>query len=151
MEVMKNGLKEANKALLKANMQLLGDIAQATGAPMKQYFKKCCVPLLFNLSDKQSLVRDAVLEAMKKWEKAIGATPIVQQLVIQCETENPELRKYSLTWVIEHKDGIQGAEVELMVKPLCVCLCDKDSKIRVQAEEIIVVVMQQTGFEPFQR
>jgi len=36
-----------------------------------------------------------------------------------------------------------------MVKPLLDCLTDKVSKIRTMAEEIIVEVMSQIGFEPF--
>ena len=36
-----------------------------------------------------------------------------------------------------------------MVKPLVDCLTDKVSKIRTMAEEIIVEVMSQIGFEPF--
>jgi hypothetical protein len=38
-----------------------------------------------------------------------------------------------------------------MVKPLVDCLLDKVSKIRQQAEEVIVEVMSMTGFEPFSR
>ena len=39
-------LKESNKAVLKAFMALLGDIAEAVGEPMKGYQKKCLVPLI---------------------------------------------------------------------------------------------------------
>jgi hypothetical protein len=38
-----------------------------------------------------------------------------------------------------------------MVKPLVDCLLDKVSKIRSQAEEVIVDVMAFTGYEPFSR
>lgn len=72
MENLKTGMKESNKAVIKSNIQLMGFLAEATGAPLKLYTKKCLVPLIFNLSDKQSLVRNDVIECMNKWSEAIG-------------------------------------------------------------------------------
>jgi hypothetical protein len=46
MQLMTLALKESNKAVLKAFMALLGDIAEAVGEPMKGYQKKCLVPLI---------------------------------------------------------------------------------------------------------
>ena len=37
MDAMKQGLKDPNKAVLKANIQLLGLIAEAVGSPMSKY------------------------------------------------------------------------------------------------------------------
>jgi hypothetical protein len=82
MECLKLGMKEANKSVLKANMCLLGDLAFYVGAPIKQWFKKCAIPMLFLLSDKQNLVRECVLEQIKKWSEAIGSSLIVQQLIV---------------------------------------------------------------------
>jgi len=88
------------------------------------------VPLLFNLSDKQSLVRADVVECMNKWAEAIGAEPVITWTCNQLETENPELREEGLKWILAHKDGVKGADHTLMVKPLVDCLLDKVSKIR---------------------
>lgn len=151
MECLKAGMKEANKAVLKSNMQLLGSLAEAVGAPIKTYLKKCFEPMIFNLSDKQSLVRNDTIEAVNKWAEAIGNEPVVQMLCVQMETENPELRDEGFKWILAHKEGIKGADHQLMVKPLMSCLTDKVSKIRSCAEEVIVEVMAFTGFEPFAR
>lgn len=86
---------------------------------------------------------------MNKWAEAIGPEQIVTYTCIYLETENPELRDEGLRWIQAHKDGIKKAEHSLMVKPLVDCLTDKVSKIRTMAEEIIVEVMSQIGFEPF--
>lgn len=77
MEALKGAMKESNKAVLKANISLLADLAEAMGAPIKNYTKKCFVPMLYNLSDKQSLVRDEVVACMNKWAEAIGAETVV--------------------------------------------------------------------------
>lgn len=57
MEQLKNGMKDPNKAVVKVYIQLLGLLAEAIGPAVKQYVKKCFVPMLTNISDKQSLVR----------------------------------------------------------------------------------------------
>jgi len=53
--------------------------------------------------------------------------------------------------LLANKSSIKGADHSAMVKPLVDCLLDKVSKIRQQAEEVIVEVMSVTGFEPFSR
>lgn len=130
MEALKGAMKEANKAVLKANISLLSSLAEAMGAPIKAYTKKCFIPMLFNLSDKQSLVRDEVVGCMDKWSEAIGSETVVQYACAQLEQENPELREEGLKWILAHKDGIKGADHSIMVKPLVDCLLDKVSKIR---------------------
>lgn len=52
MDAMKNGMKDPNKAVVKVYIILLGLLAEAIGAPIKQFGKKCFVPMLANLSDK---------------------------------------------------------------------------------------------------
>lgn len=52
MDVMKKAMKDANKAVVKVFIILLGLLADAVGGPIKKYQKKCFVPMLSNLSDK---------------------------------------------------------------------------------------------------
>lgn len=129
----------------------MGQLAIALGPGIKPYVKKCMVPLIFNLSDKQSLVRKDVVEAMNKWGEAIGPEIVITWATVQMETENPELREESLLWILANKEGIKAADHSVMVKPLTMCLVDKTTKIRTKAEEVIVEVMQIVGTEPFMR
>lgn len=108
----------------------MGSLAEATGAPIKLYIKKCLIPLLFNMSDKQSLVRDITIESVNKWADAVGPEPVITWTCAQVETENPELREESFKWILQHKNEIKGADHTVMVKPLVDCLQDKSSKIR---------------------
>ncbi len=66
---MKNGMKDANKAVVKVFIGLLGSLAEAIGPQVKQFTKKVFLPLIGNLSDKQSLVRDETVAAMGKWSE----------------------------------------------------------------------------------
>ena len=67
MDAMKNGMKDPNKAVVKVYIVLLGILAEAVGPAIKQFAKKCFMPMLSNLSDKQSLVRDTVIATTNKW------------------------------------------------------------------------------------
>jgi len=50
------------------------------GAPIKTYLKKCFEPMIFNLSDKQTLVRADAIEATNKWAEAIGNESVITLL-----------------------------------------------------------------------
>lgn len=46
MDCLKQGMKEANMAGLRANIGLLGLLAEAVGQPLAKYQKKCLVPMI---------------------------------------------------------------------------------------------------------
>lgn len=77
MDVLKNGMKDPNKAVLKVFIALIGTMAEAMGASIKQYTKKCMVPMMGSITDKQTLVRADVVTAMNKWKDAIGAEYVI--------------------------------------------------------------------------
>tara|TARA_B100000780_G_C20977963_1_gene390667 strand:- start:287 stop:751 length:465 start_codon:yes stop_codon:yes gene_type:complete len=52
MDVMKKAMKDPNKAVVRAYVALLGQLAEAVGAPINKFRKKCFVPMLSGLSDK---------------------------------------------------------------------------------------------------
>lgn len=52
MGALEKSLKEANKAVLKENMNLIGLMGEALGPASKQVIKKLLVPLLRHLQDK---------------------------------------------------------------------------------------------------
>ena len=149
MDAMKNGMKDPNKAVVKVFIALLGLLAEAIGAPIKQFTKKCFVPLLNNLSDKQSLVRADVIVAMNKWADAIGPEQVINQLCPLLLVENPETRTEGFKWISEHADAIPACDTKEMVKPLVSCLTDKSKDIRTSAEDIISKVMPITGYQEF--
>jgi len=92
MDCMKVSMKEANGAVIKANLNLLGLLAEAIGDPIKMYTKKCFVPCLNFLSNKATLVRADCIAAVNKWAEAIGNPIVLKYLVGQLIVENPELR-----------------------------------------------------------
>lgn len=149
MDAMKNGMKDPNKAVVKVFIILLGLLAEALGPGIKQYTKKCYVPMLQNIMDKQALVRSEVINATNKWADAIGADAVINKMADQLIVENPESRTEIFRWILEHKDDIPNASVQDMVKPLVTCLTDKSKQIREDCQKVIMVVMPITGHQEF--
>lgn len=111
MTCFKEGMKESNKAVLKVNILVLGSLAEAIGPKIKQYFKKCFEPMAFNLSDKQTLVRQDVIQCMNKWAEALEShSEIISVIAKNMEVENPEMREEGFKWILEHLDGIKGCD-----------------------------------------
>lgn len=146
MDAMKQGMKDPNKAVVKVYINLLGLLADAIGSSISQFTKKCFVPMLNNITDKQSLVRADVISAMNKWKEAMGAEKVINQLGPMLELENPEGRTECLKWISENKDGLMDADGGSLVKPLVLCLTDKSKAIREASESIILEVMPKTGY-----
>jgi hypothetical protein len=149
MEVFKNGMKDANKAVLKIYINLLGMLAEAVGAPIKQFTKKCLVPSLKHLAYKDTLVRAEVVSTMTKWAEVIGAENIINKVSLELVVENPELRTEGLNWIQKNKDSIKDADKVSMVKPFISCLTDKSKVIRDQTEALICEFMPSVGYSEF--
>lgn len=149
IECLKQGLKESNKAVLKAIILTLGAMAEATGSGITKYTKKCLNPLLIYLGDKAALMRADVLATAEKWAEAIGSELVMNLMCGYLSDGNPELRENSLAFMLSHKEDIQKMEHAAMYKPLIACLTDRSGKIRTLAEQVIVIVMGFTGAGPF--
>lgn len=153
MDNIKQRMSDANKAVLKAYVQLICQVLEALGPAAKQFAKKILPPMLQNLADKQSLVRGDVVTAMDKWAELCGAELVISLGGPMVSLENPELRTEMLQWILKNKDSIKqvpGDALKEMIKPLVECLSDKTPAIRNLAEETIGYVMPLTGYPPFQ-
>lgn len=149
MDALKKGMKDPNKAVVKVFINLLGLLAEALGPGVKQFTKKCLVPMLANISDKSTLVRADVVAAMNKWKDAMGAENVINQLSAVLAIENPEARGESFKWIIENKDSILSCDTSSLVKPLTMCLTDKAKEIREQSALVILIVMPIVGYQAF--
>lgn len=149
MEKLKLNLKEANKAVVKSTVLLIGTMAEAVGEPIKKYFKKCLAPMIYLLSDKAALLRADVISSVDKWCEAIGPEAIINQLGEGLTAGNPEYRDESLKWITKHMDAMKKCDHASLVKPFLTCLTDKKGEIRKMSEELIVTVMGFVGFAKF--
>jgi hypothetical protein len=105
-------------------------MATALGPPSKSYLKKNFAPLLDNISDKQTLVRNDVVDAVDKWADAAGAENVMNYVFLKLATENPESRTECFKWINKNIDSISECDTAASVSPLVSCLQDKSKDIR---------------------
>jgi hypothetical protein len=139
-------MKDPNKAALKSFIQMLGLLADCLGEDIKKYTKKCLVPMLDNISYKDTLVRQNVVTSMNKWAEAIGAHNVINQLGPVILDPNPEARSEGMTWILKNTSSVTESDMPSLIKPLLACLNDKSKALRDQAEEIITLIMPEIGY-----
>lgn len=130
MDACKKGMKDPNKAVLKSFIILSGNMAQAVGPKIKMYTKKCLVPLIDLVKDKQTLVRGEAVTSINKWAEAIGAGAVITHVCEMTKDPNPEGRNEGLSWILKNTSSISEADCPAMVKPLLSCLTDKSKGVR---------------------
>jgi hypothetical protein len=70
------------------------------------------IPVLMNLTDKNSLVRNINLDTMKAWKENAGAHEIISISGKVLKNDNPDLRQVLLDWILENKDSIPKSDCE---------------------------------------
>ena len=158
-KILPNGLKElfslirsklndGNKNLVRLIIQLLTQLIEALGNGLKQYTKLLAIPLVSNLADKQSLLRDDCINCIDKWITCYNFESIVCCFGQVIKNENFELRSEVLKLLLKYKDKYkeQGFNSVVFFKeismPFLLCLQDKSNTIRSQTEELIIISLQ---------
>ena len=149
MDVLKQGMKESNMAGLRANMNLLGLMAEAVGQPISKYQKKCLVPLIDQVKNKNSMVTKGSIAATEKWADAIGAHLVINHIGQMVIEPNPEGRMEGLSFILRNSSSIPEADMSALVGPMLKCLNDRKPEIRQKSEEIIGILMTKIGASPF--
>jgi len=153
MDMVKQRMKDPNKAVVKAYIQLICTLVEALGPNSRAFSKKILPPMMENMADKSTLVRADTVVGMDRWATECGAELVITLGAPMVSLDNPELRTEMLQWIIKNKDSIKLCAPDAqnaMCKPLIECLNDKTPAIRNLADEVIVSVMPLTGYQPFQ-
>ncbi len=142
-------MNEPCKNLAKGFIALVGSVAEAAGAGVRQYAKAIVLPLMYNLADKQTSIRGETEIAMEKFATAAGAECIMASAGPLLEKDNPELRTQILGWVLKHKDDLSRAEPRNLVPGVVACLQDRSLDVRTMAEDVVAEMVPLVGHPTF--
>ena len=146
--LIRNKLNDGNKNIVRLIIQLLTQLIEALGHGLKQYTKLLAIPLVSNLADKQSLLRDDCINCIDKWITCYNYESIACCFGQVIKNENFELRSEVLKLLLKYKDKYkeQGFNSAMFFKeismPFLLCLQDKSNTIRSQTEELIIISLQ---------
>lgn len=146
---LKNNLREANPANLRAFIAFSGKFAEACGRDLRPHSKVLLVPLIANLANKSTLIHDETVQAMDRFAQVLGADQVIAASQQSLEEDSPELRASVLKWIMANSDAFKKVEVQAFVTPVLKCLTDKSKDIRTLAEQLLEKALAETGPEAF--
>lgn len=74
-------LSDSNKNLVRLMVELLSHLIESLGSQLKPYTKKIMNPLITNLSDKNSILRQECISCINKWISVIQNFEIIFILI----------------------------------------------------------------------
>ena len=140
--LIKEKLKDGNKNLVKAIIELLSHLIDAVGPQIKKYSKNNIIlSLLSNLSEKNQQVRDECIKCVQKWTKCESFEIFCYHFPKLLNNDNYEMR-YSILDLLLKNCGLITRQYNKsffneLIKALLICLQDKNSEIRKKTEEFM--------------
>ena len=140
-------LSDSNKNLVRLMEELLSHLVEALGPQLKPYTKKIINPLITNLSDKNSILRQECLSCINKWISVIQNFEVIFILIPPfLLNDNYDMRNELLNLLINNihlikKQNIYIGHFDDLINSLLVCLQDKSLTIRNNTEKLIQLNM----------
>ena len=116
---------------------------------MKPHSKTLLLPIISNLSDKQTLIRNEAMTALDKFSNVVGSDIIINCMVSYLTEDSIELRKSIILWILNNPEGFKKSEIKNFVHPILHCLIDKNKEIRTITEKLLELAVEDIGTEPF--
>ncbi|KAL4446462.1 hypothetical protein ABPG74_001203 [Tetrahymena malaccensis] len=149
LAALKQTLQESNKGVQRQAFNFIGRFAEACGKDLRPHSKNLLCQIVSNLSNKESLMRKEVIQALDRFEKAIGGEHVVNVMSAYLSENNPELRQGIIEWILRHPESYAAGDLNAYVQPILLCLDDKSKEIRVLAEQLLEKTISVTTAEPF--
>ena len=146
---LKGRMKEPCKNLLRGFITLIGNLAVAMGEGFQQYTKIILQPLMQNLLDKQSMIRNEALMTVEKTYSAIGLEPILNNIAKLLIADTHSGKTGILTWIQKHKEELIKHDLHELVESLAYTIQDKSKEVRELTDTLIKDIKTQLGDKEF--
>ncbi|KAJ3290966.1 Cytoskeleton associated protein 5 [Rhizoclosmatium sp. JEL0117] len=154
---LKARLNDSNRNLGIMAVEICGNLAVAVGKPFSKYAGVLIQPMASLLGDQKPHVRAAALSALENVHTACGIDCFVSPSSAALVADQPNLRKDLLKFLGEKLDlakksegGVVMPKCEELLKPLLICLQDKNSDVRKYAAVVLVFVAEDVGVQYIQ-
>ncbi|KAJ3328607.1 Microtubule-associated protein, microtubule dynamics during spindle orientation, partial [Kappamyces sp. JEL0680] len=98
----KSRLGDSNKIISTMAVDVLGKLAKSIGKPIDRYLRTFLPPMLAQLSDQKSSVRNTVLVNFSKTVDIAGFAPAAPCVIASLSIDQPQVRKDLLNWISEN-------------------------------------------------
>ena len=141
MDLIKKKLTDGNKNIVRMMVNLLTELIEALKHGFKQWSKYIALNLIPNLSDKNQILRNECQICFDKWVEFVGFDTLIIYFPSFLKNDNVEIRTEIMNFINKYKNKFNkeiGVQVfKEMASNLLLCLQDRSSLVRSQAEETI--------------
>ena len=143
MNLIKEKLVDGNKNIVRMMVNLLTQLIESLKQGFKQWSKYMALNLIPNLSDKNQILRNECQICFDKWVEFVGFDSLIIYFPPFLKNGNVEIRTEIMNFIKKNKDkfnkeiGLLIFKDKEMIGNLLLCLQDKTSSVRAQAEETI--------------
>ncbi|KAI9333804.1 armadillo-type protein [Obelidium mucronatum] len=148
---LKARLGDSNKNLGIMAVEICGNLAIAVGKPFAKHTGVLIGPMSGLLGDQKPHVRAAAINALENVHTACGVDCFISPAAASLVADQPNLRKDLLKFLGEKLDAAKKSpdttvpKLEELLKPLLMCLQDKNSDVRKFAAAVLVFVAEDVG------
>ena len=148
-QALKKLLGDQNKVIVSTTLQLLALLANAAGAGITPQSKVLLPAILASFSDMKKNIREEVGRTMDAWAQQTSLEPIVPHLPKPLETQGvgrPDTLQWSIKQIRETSKPLPANALTILAKPAVACLQDKAGDVRKLAEQLIELVIKNSGY-----
>ncbi len=149
--ILKQKLKDGNKNIVRIIIQFITKLTEDLGNGIKVYVKTLIFPILRNLSDKNTLLREDIVKCIEKFISIIGFENISFAIPQFLNEENFEMRMELLKLLTKNKGFFSNKldNIKDYINPIISCLLDKSPNIRNMSEEIAKELLRYVNINSF--
>ena len=137
ISIVKQKLKDGNKNIVRLLTQLITHLTTAMGVGFKAYTKTLLNPIIKNLSDKNTLLREDVVKCLDNLISTVGFEIVISSFPPFLNEDNLELRTEMIKLILKYKANLPKCDsVKDLIPGVVSCLLDKQPSVRALAEEL---------------
>ncbi|KAI8099122.1 armadillo-type protein [Halteromyces radiatus] len=149
--VLKQRLNDSNKLLQIQAVEITGLLVVSMGKPFEKYVKALAGSVTSVLSDNKANVRSAGIATLEIIRQTCGFEGLIGAFGTSLAADSPALRKELLTWLSTslNEEDPSGTIVDYspLISPLLSCLQDRNADVRKAAQNVLPMVVANTGFD----
>lgn len=140
---LKARLADSNINLIPLALNLLGEVAAASGPTIESHIKTVMPQILGCYANLKNTIRAACGNCLDKWVEEVGMDPILPYLPTALGT--PSGRAELLAWISTKIHYVKKGDVKVLLKPAFQCYQDKTKEVRTVAETALIELARKLG------
>jgi len=151
--VINNKLNDSNKNFIRLLIKVISKLIESLKQNFKLFLNDIAFNLIYNLSDKNELIRKEIQICFEKIVNFVGLDALIIYFPSFLKNDNYEMRYEILNCILKHNNKVSEYTGRIiykeMIDNLLLCLHDKNITIRNKAEEVISLSLKYISIDNY--